>query len=375
MVIESLELKNFRNYEYLSFNPSPGTNILYGENAQGKTNILESVFMACTSRSMRSARDREIIEFGYDDAHIRLSVKKNKVNYRIDMHLKKNKPKGIAINELPIHKISDLLGLVNVVSFSPEDLSLVKDGPQYRRRFMDLELCQLDPMYVYNLSKYNKVLEQRNKLLKDIEFHPSLEETLEDWDEQLILYGTKVVEARTSFIDDLKKVVEPVHTSLSGGKERLEIRYETNASTGAFRETLERLRFSERKLHVTLAGPHRDDIEFLINGQDIRKYGSQGQRRTTALSIKLSEIQLVKEKTGDYPILLLDDVLSELDTNRQTYLLNMLNATQNMITCTGLDDFIAHRFPIDELFLVEDGSLKKIEKLTEENNQRSTHGN
>ncbi len=360
MIIESLELKNFRNYPSLKVKLSPGTNIFFGDNAQGKTNVLESIFLASTSKSYRIARDKDLIQFGNDEAHIKMEVRKRNVPYRIDMHLKKNKSKGIAIDEIPIHKASELFGIANIVSFSPEDLGLIKEGPAVRRRFMDLELCQLDKVYLYNLARYNKTLNQRNKLLKDVKFKPSLMDTLSVWDEELIKYGSKVIEIRKEFIEELREIIIDIHHHLTGGVEKLMITYDANVSVNDFKNELLHVRESELKQQVTLTGPHRDDLLFMIDGKDIRKFGSQGQQRTAALALKLSEIELVRKKIDDDPILLLDDVLSELDSKRQNYLLNLLSDTQNIITCTGLDDFVNNRFHIDELFHVVNGTITKL---------------
>ncbi len=360
MIIDSLELKNFRNYESLKVSLSPGTNIFYGDNAQGKTNVLESIFLASTSKSYRISKDKDLIQFGNDEAHIKMEVRKHDVPYRIDMHLKKNKSKGIAIDETPIRKASELFGIANIVSFSPEDLGLIKDGPAVRRRFMDLELCQLDKIYLYNLTRYNRVLDQRNKLLKDIVIKPSLLDTISVWDLELIKYGTKIIEIRNIFIEELKEIIIDIHHHLTGGIEKLEIVYDANVGSQDFQNTLSRMRESEIRQHITLVGPHRDDLLFLIDGKDIRKFGSQGQQRTAALALKLSEIELVRKRIDDDPILLLDDVLSELDSKRQNYLLDLLSETQNIITCTGLDDFINNRFHIDELFHVVKGTVTKI---------------
>ncbi|MDD6282303.1 DNA replication/repair protein RecF [Oribacterium sp. HCP28S3_H8] len=360
MRIETLELKNYRNYGNLRLALSPGTNILYGDNAQGKTNILESIFMACTSKSYKMSRDRDLIRFGEEEAHIKMTVRKQNIPYRIDMHLKKNKAKGIAIDEIPIKRASELFGIANVVCFSPEDLSLIKDGPAYRRRFLDLELCQLDKMYLYNLARYNKTLNQRNRLLKDIPMHPSLRDTLSVWDEELIRYGSQVIKIRSGFLKELQEIIVPIHEKLTGGREKLMISYDANTDETDFELQLKKVHDSELRQHLTLVGPHRDDIRFSIDGQDIRKFGSQGQQRTAALALKLSEIEIVRKLIHDSPILLLDDVLSELDSKRQNYLLNILSDTQNIITCTGLDDFVSNRFHIDELFHVVQGTVTPI---------------
>lgn len=357
MIIKRLDLMNFRNYDTLTLEPGPGTNILYGDNAQGKTNILESIYMCASARSHRASRDREMIRFEVDEAHIKMLVEKHGSSYRIDMHLKKSKSKGIAVNGIPIKRVSELFGIVNIIFFSPEDLNLVKKGPAERRRFIDFELCQLDKVYTNYLMNYNKVLQERNKLLKDLAFHPSLADTLSVWDDQLVLYGEAVMKQRAKFIQQLNPIIQGLHETLTGGKERIEIVYEPDAAPGCLEQELLRSRERDLKMHSTGKGPHRDDICFLINGIDIRKYGSQGQQRTAALSLKLSEIELVRQLIHDTPVLLLDDVLSELDSSRQMQLLTTIQETQTFITCTGLDEFVNCRFPIDFLFQVSAGTV------------------
>ena len=301
MIIESLELKNYRNYKELHINFDPGTNVLYGDNAQGKTNILESVYVCATTKSHRGSKDREIIEFGEEESHIKMNIRKDDVPYRIDMHLKKNKTKGVAINGIAIHKASELFGVVNVVFFSPEDLNLIKNGPAERRRFVDLELCQLNRLYVHSLVQYNKIILQRNKLLKEIAFRPEYEEMLDIYDMQLVSYGRELIHYRNDFIDQMNGIIRDIHFNLSGGKEELEIRYEPNTEADVMEKALKKSRMQDLRQKTTLTGPHRDDISFYVNNIDIRKFGSQGQQRTAALSLKLAEIELVKKIVKDYP--------------------------------------------------------------------------
>ena len=357
MYIESVQLKNFRNYDSLELTFDKGTNIFYGNNAQGKTNILESLYLCGTTKSHRGSKDKEIVKFGEEEAHIRMMVNRNQINYKIDMHLRKNKAKGVAINGLPIKKASELFGVVNMVFFSPEDLNIIKDGPAGRRRFMDMELSQLDGIYLHNLMKYHKILQQRNKLLKDIHFRPDLEATLPVWDEQLVLYGTKIIQRRQAFLQELNEMVRGIHQNISGNKETLQLVYEPSATAEELAVRMEESRMKDLKMGMTSYGPHRDDISFLINETDIRKYGSQGQQRTSALSLKLAEIELVKQLIHDTPVLLLDDVLSELDSNRQNYLLNSIHDIQTIITCTGLDEFVKNRFHINKVFFVREGTI------------------
>ena len=357
MIIKSIELKNFRNYKQLQIDFDQATNILFGDNAQGKTNILESAYVSATTKSHKGSRDKEMIRFGEEEAHIRTVVCKKEQDFQIDIHLKKNRAKGIATNQLPIKKASDLFGILNIVFFSSEDLNIIKDGPAERRRFLDLELCQLDKIYLSDLTAYNKVLKQRNSLLKDMIYRPDLKDTLPIWDEQLVEYGKRIIRRRQSFIEELYEIVQEIHGNLSGKRELLTLKYEPNVESIFFQDELFRASERDRKLCQTSVGPHRDDISFMLGDIDIRKFGSQGQQRTAALSLKLSEIELVKKSIGDTPVLLLDDVLSELDSNRQNYLLNSIHDIQTIITCTGLDEFIKNKFQIHRIFQVTDGHV------------------
>ena len=356
MIIKSLKLKNFRNYKELDLRFDQGTNILYGDNAQGKTNVLESLYLSGTSKSHKGSRDKEMILFGEDEAHICTVVEKNGTENQIDVHLKKSSSKGIAVNRIPIRKASELFGILNIVFFSPEDLNIIKDGPAQRRRFLDMELSQLDKIYLHNLGKYHKVLQQRNKLLKDIYFRPELKDTLSVWDQQLADYGGKIIERRRQFLEELNDIVRDIHASISGGRETLVLRYEPSTEADAMESELLRMRGKDLRTGMTSYGPHRDDISFLINETDIRKFGSQGQQRTSALSLKLAEIELVKRLIHDTPVLLLDDVLSELDSSRQNYLLNSIHNIQTIITCTGLDEFVKNRFHINKVFFIKEGT-------------------
>lgn len=357
MIIKSIELKNFRNYEDLNISFDEGTNILYGNNAQGKTNILEAAYMSGTTKSHKGSKDKDMIRFGEQEAHLRTVVVKQGKQYQIDMHLKQSRSKGIAVNRVPMKKASELFGILNIVFFSPEDLNIIKNGPAERRRFLDAELCQLDKVYLADLTNYNKILNQRNKLLKDMVYRPDLSDTLPVWDMQLVETGKKIIKRRKQFVEELNEIVHEIHYKISGEKEELVIKYEPSIDDMMFEDGLNRAKVRDLKLCQTSIGPHRDDMLFSIQGVDIRKFGSQGQQRTSALSLKLSEIELVKRSIHDTPVLLLDDVLSELDSNRQNYLLNNIYDTQTMITCTGLDEFVKNRFQINRVFEVINGQV------------------
>lgn len=359
MMIQSLELANYRNYETLSIEFDKNTNILYGQNAQGKTNILESIYVGSTTKSHRSGKDKELIRLGQEEAHIKMIVKKREVPYRIDMHLKKSRSKGIAVNGIPIRKASELFGIVNVIFFSPEDLNIIKNGPAERRRFIDMELCQLDHVYVHDLLNYNKILKQRNKLLKDLYFRPDLIDTLDVWDMQLAEYGYKIMKRRQEFIQQVNEIILSIHRNLSSQKEDLNLVYEPCGFDTKEELILELKKNREKDCHIksTSVGPHRDDIRFDIGELDVRRFGSQGQQRTCALSLKLAEIELVKKMIHDTPVLLLDDVLSELDSSRQNHLMNEIGDIQTLITCTGLDEFVQNRFHINKVFRIADGKV------------------
>lgn len=364
MVIKSLELKNYRNYKDLYIEFSDGTNILYGNNAQGKTNILEAIYVCATTKSHRGSKDREIINFNTEDAHICMHVERKSIVHKIDMHLKRSKTKGAAIDGLIVKKSSELFGVVNVVFFSPEDLGIIKNGPSERRRFIDLELCQLNKIYLHNLTNYNKVVNQRNNLLRQLSLSPALKETLDVWDSQLVSYGRQVILQRRKFVRELNELIGPIHDRLSGQKEALKLVYEPSVDDESFERVLASKRTNDIRIKTSTVGPHRDDINFIVNGIDIRKFGSQGQQRTAALSLKLAEIELVKSKINDTPVLLLDDVLSELDSFRQNYLLESIKDIQTVITCTGLDEFVNNRFSINKVFRVIDGTLEIADQGT-----------
>ena len=359
MKIKRINLKNFRNYKDLELSLNEGINIFYGDNAQGKTNLLEAVYTACTSRSHKSAKDKELISFNEDEAHIKLNLVKRAASFKIDIHLKKNSKKGIAVNGIPIKRASELFGIANIVIFSPEDLNIIKNGPLERRRFIDMELCQLSKIYVHELINYNRVIDQKNKLLKNASFtgNYDIDDFLEIYNEQIQKYGTEIINIREDFIEKLNKKTERIHESITEGSEKIEIKYEPNTKACELKEELKKKLHQEKKNAVTLIGPHKDDICFSVNGIDLRHYGSQGQQRTAVLSLKLSELELSEEITGEKPVLLLDDVLSELDRKRQNMLLASISDTQTLITCTGLDDFIDNRFHIDSVYKVEKGHI------------------
>ncbi len=358
MWVESVKLKDFRNYTEAALSFHENVNFLYGENGQGKTNILEAIYLCSTTKSHRGAREKEFIRFGSDEAHIKLEFIKNTGRHVLDYHVRKNEKRGAAIDYVPVRKASEFYGFLKAVIFSPEDLMIVKSGPADRRKYLDREISQTSAYYMKALSNYNHVLVQRNKLLKEMYNDASLKATLDVWDEQLILYGELVIAQRKEFIRELQEILRPVHNTISGGKEELRILYEPNAGKEYFRDILKKNRERDIYTATTNAGPHRDDFSLKINGYDCRSYGSQGQIRSAALSLKLAEIRILKGIAHESPVLLLDDVLSELDSVRQECLLSEIKGFQTIMTGAGLDDYIKSNVKIDKVFHVTNGRIE-----------------
>ena len=370
MYVESIEIDQFRNYQKEKAEFSERTNILYGDNAQGKTNILEAIYVGATTKSHRTTKDKEMIRFGEDEAHLKLMVKKRNVGHRIDMHIHKNRGKQVTIDGISIRRSSELYGLINIIFFSPEDLSIVKEGPGERRRFVDMELSQLSRFYFNQLMDYNRVLNQRNNLLRSIAVNPSLRDTLETWNEQLVRYGREVIIERRKFVEMLREVVIRVHGEITGNKEQIDIRYEPSVNEDLFAKTLVEKQEQDIRFAMTTIGPQRDDMGIYINDRDVRSFGSQGQQRTAALTLKMAEIELVKKMIHDTPILLLDDVMSELDEKRREALLGSLDGIQTIITCTGYKEFIRERLSMDRIYHVDHGGLT-VEMDTETDNKEN----
>ena len=360
MYIKDLSLLNFRNIQDMTISFGKKINILYGDNAQGKTNLLEAVYICSTGRSHKTHIEGQLVKFGYDEAHIRTFICGECSNDRIDVHIKKDNRKGMAINGLAVKKMSDFFGTLHVVMFSPEDLRLVKGGPSERRRFMDMELCQLSNIYCRDLQNYHKVLKQRNNLLKNVQKNKELADTISVWDEQLIAYAEKIIDKRTEFVEKLNDISSEIHSSITSGKEKLYVSYKPNAEKNAFADKLFHNRERDIIFGSTSSGPHKDDMVFMIDGNDTKFFGSQGQQRTASLSAKLAEIQLIEAETGTTPVLLLDDVLSELDENRQSFLMENIGGLQTFITCTGVEDTVSKYIKESTVFNVKNGEFTKI---------------
>ncbi len=357
MFVKNITLKNYRNYDNLEIELNPTINIITGLNAQGKTNLLESIFLSSIGKTFRCKSDKDTIKFGEDFAYIKLEVCDERVTDKIETKIDKNGKKSILINGIGIRKHSELMGVCVVVSFSPDDLAILKNSPAERRRFIDVEMCQLSNVYYHNLRQYNTILKQRNTLLKAVKHDPRQKESLFVWDMQLVEYGTKIIEAREKFVNEIGEIAKKVHGDITKGKENLKVVYKPNVTPENFMHKLEKSVDRDIMLGSTSVGVHKDDMNFFINDIDVRLFGSQGQQRTTALSLKLAEIDIIKNSKNFEPILLLDDVLSELDKERQSYLIEKINDIQVILTCTGVDDFINKFKSKYKIFYVDNGTI------------------
>lgn len=365
MRIQALQLRNFRNYTALAMEPDEGLCVLTGENAAGKTNVLESIFLSALGRSHRTMRDAELIRSGAESGSIKLTLDTRGGTRTIECRLIANERKRLTIDGAPLARSGELLGCLNVVMFAPEDLILVKGGPAERRRFLDMEISQLKPAYYYTLQRYNAALKQRNALLKNPD--AAYAGMIEPWDEQLSRLGAAITVERAAFLQELSAIAADLHLQLSDHRETLLLAYQPNLPDAdaeqlarAMRERLaENL---ERDLYrgFTSVGPHRDDVLMMLDGTDVRVYGSQGQQRTTVLSLKLSEIEIVKKLRGEAPVLLLDDVFSELDRRRQQMLLSAVRGCQTFLTCTHLEELTAAGAERMQVYSVKDGRVIEV---------------
>ena len=344
MTIKRLVLKDFRNYDSVSVDFDKGVNIIYGNNAQGKTNLLEAIYFCSIGKSMRTNKEREVIKMAKEIAKIKVEIAQNNIKRTIEIVFSKKNKKTIKINGIAIHRIGELMGELPCVFFSPDGLKLIKESPEDRRRFMDIAISQTSKNYFYLLGKYDKVLDQRNKLLKSSANLEIIKNSVFIWNEQLADIGSKIIFSRINFLNALSPYAELAHTYLTNNDEKLNLSY-----LGIVGENIEQIKSQllssleknlekDFKLGFTSTGPHRDDIKILVDDIDIKAYGSQGQQKTTALSMKLAELEIIKNQTGKMPLLLLDDVFSELDPKRRKRLLKFCEKTQTLITCTDLSE-------------------------------------
>ncbi len=386
MYIKRLELKNYRNYSALDLELEKNVNVFVGDNAQGKTNILEAIYYCGFGKSHRTNKDREIIKWNENNSIIKLHVCRKRLDKKIDINILKDGKKAIKINSIKISKISDLIGVFNVVMFSPEDLRIVKESPGVRRRFLDMELCQLDKKYYYNLVQYNKVLHERNSILKSRNMDISM---MDIYDIQLSKFASYIIQKRLYYIEKLNHYGKNIHKDITSSKEDIFFKYISSVKfsgissmneevisseiskeigsmvkdnsqeeiASAVLDNLHKSRKNDFERGITGIGVHRDDLSILINGIDAKSFASQGQQRTAVLTMKFSSLDIIQEITGEYPVLLLDDVLSELDFNRKKYILSSISDIQTIITCTGIEDIETYIKNDSRIFKVKDGTI------------------
>lgn len=354
MYIKDIHIKNFRNYKDTKLEFNKNLNLFLGKNAQGKTNLLESIYIMGLGKSFRTNKDQEMIAFGENNSKVISNVIDENFNRETEIEIDfNNEGKLIKVNGLKLQRTIDLLENVYIVVFSPDDLKIVKEGPENRRKFLDRELCQIKPVYYSDLGNYKKVLKQRNQLLRDKNNDSKL---FDVFDESLAEYAVRIVNERKKFIERLLNISKNIHSKISQNTENLEISYETKVSNKEeYIKNLKKNREIDYTKGYTSFGPHKDDLKIVVNGTDIRVYGSQGQQRTAALSLKLAEIGLIKEETGQNAVLLLDDVLSELDKNRQKYLIEAMKDVQVFITSTEIDESLKNKLPKGNTYYVDNG--------------------
>ncbi len=369
MYINELSLRSYRNYDQLSLTFDHTINVIIGENAQGKTNLMEAIYVLAFTRSHRTPRDKELIQWDAEYGKIKGSVFKRNRRFPLEIVIS-NKGKKAKLNHIEQKRLSDYIGALNVVMFAPEDLNLVKGSPQVRRRFIDMEIGQIQPTYIYHLGQYQKVLRQRNHLLKELQRKPGADRTmLSVLTDQLMEHAATIIERRFKFLQLLRSWAAPIHEGISRNLEKLEISYDASVKVSedmnleiikkTYEDKFSEIESKEIDRGTTLAGPHRDDLVFYVNGKDVQTYGSQGQQRTTALSLKLAEIELIHSEVGEYPILLLDDVLSELDDFRQSHLLHTIQGkVQTFVSTTSIDGIEHEALDQAEIFHVKDGTIE-----------------
>lgn len=373
MYINELHLKNFRNYERLHIEFDRHVNVIIGENAQGKTNLLEAIYLLAFTKSYRTNHDRELIK--WDTEFAKINAELNKKNHTIPLELIFHRNgKRAKVNHIEQQKLSEFIGALNVVMFAPEDLALVKGAPQMRRRFIDMELGQIEPLYLYHLGEYQKILRQRNSHLKQLQKQAHVDTTLlQILTEQLIAHAAIVLHKRFHFLQLLRQWAIPIHEKISRGLEKLAINYVATIEVledateetivNIYTEAFSRIIDNEINRGTTLIGPHRDDLTFFINDRDVKLFGSQGQQRTTALSLKLAEIDLIYEEIKEYPVLLLDDVLSELDDYRQSHLLTAIqDKVQTFVSTTSVDGINHETLKKASMYTVIDGKVQDEQK-------------
>lgn len=365
MDVENIRLINFRNYENLDFKLNKNLNIFIGNNAQGKTNLIEAIFICASGKSFRTNRDKEIINFNKDEAYVATSINLDNYSKFIEVKLHKDKAKRIRINKTELDSYKDLNSGLNVVLFTPEELKIVKGGPHERRSFLDMGISQIKPVYNYNLNKYKKILFQRNNILRSSKFKKNLKDLLDVFDNQIVKVGSNIILNRYEYLQRLNAISCKIHKDITEDMENLNLKYISNIPILEDRAEMEKTYLNIMKKNLkrdieystTEIGPHRDDMEIDINGKSAKIYGSQGQQRTIVLSLVLSEVELLKEEKGSYPVLLLDDVFSELDENRRNYLSGFFKNIQTFITTTEEEDLKCMKNLDKAIFNIKNGEI------------------
>jgi len=373
MIVKSIKLKNYRNFKELETKLNPKLNIFIGNNGQGKTNLLESIFLCSIGKSFRANNENDLIHFHENNFEVNLGVDKTNDSLirKISFDFKKNSKKNIKINDINLEKMSELVGILNTVIFIPDDLRIIKGSPTERRRFINIDISQIKPKYKYLLKNYKKVLNQRNSIIKNLQKNQN-KQVLEVWDEYIVNIGTELIYYRKKYIEDLNKYAAEIYDKISNGAEIFDLKYKCNIGNiedlnkeeirNLLRDKLKDSLESDIYRNCTLIGPHKDDIVFKINNKDFKFFGSQGQQRSAVLAIKLAEIEIVEDEIGEYPVLLLDDVLSELDNNRKKFLMDYIVNIQTIITSTDdkdLRELLENREK--NVFYIKNGLLEKLE--------------
>ena len=354
MYIKEITLENFRNYKNQKIELNENTNIIFGDNAQGKTNILEAIFMLGLGKSFRTNKEKELIKENEKNSKIEIKFVKNNREEKIKLEI--TDKKRFFINDIPVKKISEIVGKINIVLFSPEDIEILRNEPIKRRKFLNIMISQLRPMYIHIMSEYNKSLEQRNNYLKQIKYENKSKNNLEIWDEQLVKLGTKIYEYRKEFIEKINKKIKEIHSKITDNKENIEIKYKTNISKENYLKKLKENIDLDIQKGYTSIGIHRDDFEIIINGKNVAIYGSQGQQRSSIISLKLAEAEVIYDEIEEYPVILLDDFMSELDKKRIHGFIKNIKNNQVIITCTEkirLDTMVYN------LYKVENATVEK----------------
>ncbi|OOM11061.1 DNA replication/repair protein RecF [Clostridium saccharobutylicum] len=359
MYVKNIMLVNYRNYENLQIELNKNVNVFIGDNAQGKTNVLEAIYYGAFAKSHRTSKDKELINWKNDKAYISLLIGKSRLDKKIDINILRDGKKAIKVNSVKVNKIGELFGTFNVVMFSPEDLKVIKEAPNLRRKVLDMELSQINKKYYFNLVQYNKILNERNSILKSRNFNSDI---LEIYDLQLVNHADYIISKRLEYIDKINFYGNEIHSEITDGKEKIKFKYNCTVNnlddfkTNYLKKLQDNI-LRDKEKGLTSIGPHRDDFSIFINNIDTKIFGSQGQQRTAILTMKFSSLKIIKEITGEYPVLLLDDVLSELDLNRKKYILSTINGIQTIITCTGIDDLKDYLDDKAKIFNVSNGQI------------------